>query len=221
MPTSEPAAIRSVAVWINVFVPFDLSGATVRMRRGPHAGRSALDVGSALLLTDQRSFSRDPRAASRMHSHVRIDLSAGEPVVTIRHRVDPATACHRRTGDVVGQSRPSGRGMTAQVTSRDPVVVSLDCVAGVPIPDVPPALRELAYRGTITYRLAERLLAVDLMVGMFPATEGYGSVNDGNGIVMFRQASLPVAAGDAPVGALRRIRSNFSDGDGSGFFPDV
>ncbi len=98
--------------------------------------------------------------------------------------------------------------MTARVMSRDPVVVSLDCAASCPGPGCPPALRELAYRGTITYRPADRALAVDLMVGLFPATEGYGAVNEGAGVILFRQASLPVAAGHAPVGALRRIRSH-------------
>jgi hypothetical protein len=208
-------------VWINVFIPFDLSGATVRVRRGPHAGKSAVDIGSTLLLTDQRAFSHDPRAASRMHSYVTIDLSAIEPVVTIAHRIGPATACHRRTGEVVGQSRPNGRGMTARVAERDPVVVSLDCATSVPIPDVPAALRELAYRGTITYRPADRALAVDLMVGLFPASEGYGSVNESAAAVVFRQVPLPMAAALAPVGARRRIRTAFTDGDGSGFFPEA
>ena len=221
MPTRGPAAVRSVAVWINVFIPFDLSGATVRVRRGPHAGKSAVDIGSTLLLTDQRAFSHDPRAPSRMHSYVKIDLSAIEPVVTIAHRIGAATACNRRTGEVVGRSRPNGRGMTAQVTERDPVVVSLDCATSLPIPDVPAALRELAYRGTITYRPAERALAVDLMVGLFPASEGYGSVNESTAAVVFRQVPLPIAAALAPVGAPRRIRTAFADGDGSGFFPEV
>jgi hypothetical protein len=221
MPTSGLAAVRSIAIWVNVFIPFDLSGSTVRVRRGPHAGKSALDIGSALLLTDQRAFSRNPDALSRMHSYVRLDVSAGEPVVTMRHRVDQAIACDRGTGEVVSRSRPSGRGMTARVVSRDPVVVSLDCATSFPVPGVPAALRELGYRGTITYRLAEWALAIDLMVGLFPATEGYGSVNEGNPAIIFRQASLPGPPARAPGGALRRIRATFVGRDGSGFFPDV
>jgi hypothetical protein len=86
---------------------------------------------------------------------------------------------------------------------------------------VPAALRELGYRGTITYRLAEWALAIDLMVGLFPATEGYGSVNEGNPAIIFRQASLPGPPARAPGGALRRIRATFVERDGSGFFPDV
>lgn len=219
--TSGPAAIRSLAVWINVFIPSDLPGATVRVRRGPHAGQSALDIGSALLLTDQRAFSRNPGAAARMHSYVRLDLSADEPAVTIGHRVDPAIACDRRTGTVVSRLRPSARTMIGRVVSRDPVVVTLDCAASCPVSGVPAGLRDLAYRGTITYRPADRALAVDLMVGLFPATEGYGAVDEGAGVILFRQAALPVAATHAPMGALRRIRASFADGDGSGFFPGV
>lgn len=204
-----------------MFIPFDPPGAIVRVPDGPHAGKAALDIGSALLLTDQRAFSRDPRAASRMHSYVRLDLSAGEPVVTIAHRVDRTIACDRRTGAVVSESRASGRGMTAQVVSRDPVVVSLDCATVCPVPGVPAALRELAYRGTVTYRSADRALAVDLMVALFPATEGYGVVNEGAGVILFRQAPLPIAATYTCLGALRRIRTSFATGDGSGFFPGV
>ena len=54
---------------------------------------------------------------------------------------------------------------------------------------------------------------------LFPAAEGYGSVNDGAGVIIFRQAPLPIAASDAPGGARRRIRTIFTDDDGSGFFP--
>ena len=219
MPTSGPAAPRSVVVWINVFIPFDLPGSTVRVPRGPYAGKSAVDLGSVLLLTDQRSFSRDPRAASRMHSSVRVDLGGSEPVVTIAHRVDSLTRCQRETGEVAGQLYASRRGMTARVVSREPVVVTVDCATSVPSRDIPAALRELGYRGTITYRPADRALSVDLTVGLFPATEGYGCVDDGNGVIVFRQAPLPIEPIRAPVGAHRRIRNTFADGDGSGFFP--
>lgn len=218
MRTGGPAAIRSVAVWVNVFIPFDVPGATVPVPDGPYAGQSALDVGAALLLTDQRPFSRDPRARSRMHSYVRLDLSASEPVVTIGHRVDPAITCDRLTGEVVRRSHPGDRGMTARVVSRDPVAISLDCATTSPDPGIPTALRELAYRGTITYLPADRALAVDLMVGLFPATEGYGAVNGGAGVILFRQAPLPLGATHVSPGARRRIRAAFAEGDGSGFF---
>lgn len=221
MRTSVPRAVRSVAVWLNVFIPFDVSGATVTVLDGPHAGKTALDLGSVLLLTDQRAFSRDLGAASRMHSHVGLDLSGSEPAVTIRHRADWAITCDRQTGEVVCRSRPSVRRMGAQVVSRDPVVVALDCATGCPCPGVPHALNELEYRGTISYRPATRELSVDLMVGLFPAAEGYGSVNDEAGAIIFRQAPLPIAASRAPGGARRRIRSAFADGDGTGFFPGV
>jgi hypothetical protein len=219
MRTSAPGAVGSIAVWLNVFIPFDLSGATVRVGRGPHAGKTALDIGSALLLTDQRAFSREPGATSRMQSHVSVDLSRSEPVVTITHRCDWTIVCDPRTGEVVCRSRPSARQMGAQVVSRDPVVVRLDCATDSPCSGAPPALNQFAYRGTITYRPAARDLSLDLMVGLFPAAEGYRSLNGGAGAIIFHQAPLPIAAADAPIGARRRIRTTFADGDGSGFFP--
>ena len=217
MRTTAPGALRSVEVWLNVFIPFDVPGPTVPVRRGPHAGKWALDIGSSVLLTDQRSFSRDPRAASRMHSRVAVDLAVDEPVVTIRHRGDWAITCDRDTGEVVCRSRPRLERMTARVASRTPVGVSLDCATTCPCPGAPPALDRLEYRGTIRYDPAGPVLSVDLMVGLFPAIEGYASVNGGAGVVMFHQAPLPIA-GSAAVGARRRIRTAFARGDGSGFF---
>ena len=218
MRTTAPGALRSVEVWLNVFVPFDVSGATVPVRRGPHAGKWALDIGSSVLLTDQRSFSRDRHAASRMHSRVAVDLAGGEPVVTISHRGDWVITCDRDTGEVVCRSRPRLGRMTARIVSRTPVVVSLDCATTCPCPGAPPALDRLEYRGTIRYDPAGPVLSVDLMVGLFPAIEGYASVNGGAGAIVFHQAPLPIAESSAPVGARRRIRTSFSRGDGSGFF---
>ena len=219
MRTRVPAAVRSVAVWLNVFIPAHVLGATVTVHGGPYAGRTALDLGSVLLLTDQRAFSRDPGAASRMHSHVAIEVSGREPVVTIRHRADRAITCDRSTGEEICRARTSVRRMGARVVSRDPMVVTLDCATSCPCPGVPHGLATLEYRGTITYRPALRALSVDLMVGQFPATEGYASVNDEAGAILFRQAPLPIEVSRAPGGAHRRIRSAFTDGDSSGFFP--
>jgi hypothetical protein len=82
-----PLVIRSVAVWLNVFIPWDVSGMTLTVPAGPHTGKTALD-GAALLLTDQRAFSNDRWANSRMHSCVTIDVAGREPAVTVTHRCD-------------------------------------------------------------------------------------------------------------------------------------
>src|SRR5713226_6722888 len=130
MRTSIPVAVHTVAFWLNVFIPFDIAGMAVTVPAGPHAGKMALDGGSTLMLTDQRAFSKDPRASSRMHSHVKLDLFGREPTVTVSHRSDWTITCDRERGDVVCRSRSSTRRMAAQVVSSDPVVVSLDCATG-------------------------------------------------------------------------------------------
>jgi len=221
MRTSSPVAVRSIAIWLNVFVPFDINGAVVTVPAGPHAGKTAVDLGSALLLTDQRAFSTDPRATSRMQSYAKIDLGEGEPIVSVTHRSDWAVVCDRERGEVVCRSRAGTRRMVARIVSTDPVVISLDCATSAPCPGAPPSLDEFEYRGTITYRPGARELSLDLMVALCPATEGYGAVNDGPGIILFRQAPLPTAAWQAPRGARRRIHTVLADRDGGGFLAGV
>jgi hypothetical protein len=83
-------------------------------------------------------------------------------------------------------------------------------------------LQELEYRGMIMYRPAARELSIDLMVGLFTASEGCGSVNGAVGTIMFRQAPLPsIAASHAARGVHRRIRTVLADhgGDGDEFPP--
>ena len=203
--------VQSVAVWLNVFIPWDISGMTVSVPAGPHAGKTALD-GTALLLTDQRAFSNDPRANSRMHSYVTIDLAGSEPAVMATHRCDWAIMCDREHGEVACRARAHTRRMTASLASVDPVLVRLECVATHPCLGVLPALEELEYRGTVTYRPDVGALAIDLMVGLFPAFEGYASINEGPAIVLFRQAPpAGIATSPSARAARRRIRTVVDD----------
>jgi hypothetical protein len=213
-----PAVIQSVAFWLNVFIPWDISGMTVTVPDGPHAGKTALD-GPALLLTDQRAFSNDPQARSRMHSCVTIDLARIEPAVTVTHRCDSTITCDREQGEVICQARAHTRRMTASVVSVDPVVVRLECAASHPCPGALPALEDLEYRGTVVYRPEIRELFIDLMIGLFPAFEGYAAIDGRRGTILFRQAPPPgIAASYAVRGAGRRIRTLVDDRDGDGVF---
>src|SRR5205807_8447836 len=100
------------------------------------------------------------------------------------------------------------RRMTASFVSVDPVLVRLECAASHPCPGVLPALEELEFRGTVVYRPNLGELSIDLMVGLFPAFEGYGAINDGPATILFRQAPpAGIAASPAARGAHRRIRT--------------
>jgi hypothetical protein len=199
--------VRSVAVWVNVFIPRDISGMTVTVPSGRHAGKTALD-GTTLLLTDQRAFSNNSQASSRMHSYVTIDLAGREPAVTATHRCDWATACDPENGEVVCRARADTRRMSASVVSLDPVEVRLECAARHPCSGALSALDELAYRGMVQYRPDSRALSLELMVGLFPASEGYGSINGGPAILLFRQAPpAGIAASPWANAARRRIHT--------------
>jgi len=200
-------AVQFVAVWLNVFIPWDIPGITVRVPSGPHAGKTALDA-HTLLLTDQRAFSDDPRASSRMHSCVTIDLAGSEPAVAATHRCDWMITCDRERGKVTCRARASTEQMVASVVSLDPVVVRLGCATRHPCPAPLPALEELAYRGTVILRPNIRELSIDFMVGLFPAFEGYAAIDGRRATILFRQAPpAGIVTSHAARGAQRRIRT--------------
>jgi hypothetical protein len=143
-----------------------------------------------------------------MHSCVTLDLAASEPAISVTHRCDWAITCDREGGAVICRAQADTRRMTASVVSVDPLLVQLECASTHPCPGVVPALQELEYRGTLTYRAARQELFVDFMVGLFPAFEGYVSINDGSATILFRQAPPPgIAASSSARGARRRIRT--------------
>ncbi len=84
--------VSSMSFWLNAFIPRDIFGATTMLREGEYKGLTALSA-APCYLTDQRNFSNDLRASSRMHSLVKVDLTASEPVLTQHHRCDDLIEC--------------------------------------------------------------------------------------------------------------------------------
>lgn len=214
-----PIAIDVITVWINAFLPRDITGLTTTLRDGPCAGKTAVE-GPAFYVTDQRGFSTERRAACRMHSCVTVDFRAAVPLVGQAHRCDPTVMCARGAEAAPRGARASTARMTGVVASLAPLVrVRLDAVASHPFAALTPAGADIAYHGDIVVDAAARAVRVDLMVQLFPAFEGYASINDGPAGVLFRQAPVPGASQlRLPPGAHRRIRSTLHDGDGDGRF---
>ena len=210
--------IESVTFWLNAFVPRNVSGMTVTLPAGPHAGKTAID-GPVRVLTDQRAFSHDPDASSSMQTRVSIGLQGPEPTVTIAHRTGWAVTCNREDGEVVCRARAGTRGMTASVLSLSPVTVQIACAARHPCPDAPPGLEEIQFRGTLVYDPDRRELAVDIFVPSFPAFEAYGAINDSVPTVLFHHAP-PAGIALSPVAhrAMRRLRTTVDDREGNGRF---
>jgi hypothetical protein len=214
-----PIAIDVITVWINAFLPRDIAGLTTTLRDGPCAGKTAVE-GPAFYVTDQRGFSTERRAAARMHSCVTIDFRASAPVVGQAHRCDPTVMCGRPPEAAPRVARASTARMRGVVASIEPLVeVRLDALVGHPFAALTPVGADIAYHGDIVVDRAARAVRVDLMVQLFPAFEGYASINDGPPGVLFRQAPVP-GAGQLrlPPGAHRRTRSSLQDADGDGVF---
>ena len=93
-----------MSFWLNTFIPRDIFGATTMLREGEYRGLTVLSA-APCYLTDQRNFSNDLRASSRMHSLVKVDLTASEPVLTQHHRCDDLIECDPVSGEVLRKRR--------------------------------------------------------------------------------------------------------------------
>jgi hypothetical protein len=94
---AKAVAIKSVKFWINAFIPKIIPGYTrpvpgnpmLTMIPGP-----VLVTGSDCYYTDQRDFSNEIHASSRMHSEGRVEFrSSRDPVMTQWHNCDTTTEC--------------------------------------------------------------------------------------------------------------------------------
>ncbi len=200
--------IESISFWLNAFIPRDIAGYTAILRKGPYKGLTVL-TGSTCCLTDQRNFSNDIRAASRMHSAFRVD-SSDPPVLTQSHRCDAAIECDIEDGEVVREQEASTLDMKFVLTAVEPsIAIRMDCRAANPCAPAAP-FGDIEYKGTIEINAAERSIAIDIMICLFPAFEAYAAINDGAAAILFRHAPpAGILALRLPPGANRRIRCQF------------
>jgi hypothetical protein len=210
--------IRSVTIWVNAFLPRDIAGRTTTLLDGPCAGKTAI-VGPAYDLTDQRGFSRAREASSRMHSCFAVDFTASTPTVAQVHRCDPTVMCEPGA-PVPRRARASVSRMAGVVSSVTPLLaIRLDAVTAHPFPGLASIHGDIAYRGDIAIDPATRTIAVDLMVQLFPAFEGYASIDDGSPAILFHHAPPPgVTEMHLLAVPQRRIRCALRDSDGDGVF---
>jgi hypothetical protein len=103
--------------WINAFIPGVVAGYTQDITTGTHGGKSAIPLpGIARLhpgntlkpanvgyLTDQRSFSNNPTASTRMRSIATVDLRPGSCMpMTATHETSGTTEVNIKTGAQLG-----------------------------------------------------------------------------------------------------------------------
>ena len=182
------------------------------LREGEYKGLTALS-GRLCYLTDQRNFSNDLRASSRMHSLVKVDLTASEPVLTQHHRCDYLIECDLLSGEVLNKQRVGASKMTFSLEATTPtILIQMDCRYGDSIPRVGHGIGETEYKGTIEIDPAARSIDLDMMICLFPAFEGYAAINNGPGTILFRHAPpAGILSLGPPRGAKRRIRARLDD----------
>jgi hypothetical protein len=207
---SIPAS--SIGFWLNVFIPRDIFGATTMLRRGEYKGLMALSK-PPCYLTDQRNFSNESRASSRMHSFVKVDLTTSTPVLTQQHRSDDLIECDPVSGEVMNKRRVSTSKMTFSLESTTPtIVIQMDCRYGESVRRAGHGINDIEYKGAIEIDPTARSIDIDLMICLFPAFEGYVVIDDGPETVLFRHAPpAGILSLGPPPGAKRRIRARLDD----------
>jgi ankyrin repeat protein/subtilisin family serine protease/outer membrane protein OmpA-like peptidoglycan-associated protein len=109
-PRPFPKRCGTLTVWINAFIPHDVSGYTFTVPAGPHSGKTAIPCPPIALpanphclsrgyLTDQRDFSDLPSAGVRMRSIAEIAL-APPRLVDVKHVTSGTTEFDKTTGAV-------------------------------------------------------------------------------------------------------------------------
>jgi hypothetical protein len=203
--------LQSVTFWLNAFIPRDIFGATMSVRDGDFRGLTALSR-PPCYLTDQRNFSNDLRAASRMHSMAKVNLTGAQPALTQWHRCDDLVEC-----DAGGAVLYRGQGSTSNMRfsmafSESTILLQMDCRYADLMGPPAHGIGEIEYKGTIEINPVARTIDVDLMICLFPAFEAYASIDDGPAMILFRHAPpTGILNLGPPPGAKRRIRSRFDD----------
>jgi hypothetical protein len=207
-----PILIHAISFWLNTFIPRDIIGATTMLRGGEYKGLMALSK-PPCYLTDQRNFSNDLRASSRMHSFVKVNLTNLQSALIQQHRCDDLIECDLVSGEVMNKRRVSTSKMTFSLEATTPtILIQMDCRYGESVRRAGHGINDIEYKGTIEVDPTARSIDIDLMICLFPAFEGYAAIDDGPGTVLFRHSPpAGILSLGPPQGARRRIRSRLDD----------
>jgi hypothetical protein len=146
---------------------------------------------SDCFLTDNRTFSPQIDASSRMHSEIEISISGGSTsggtaaqITRQQHRSDKTTEIDCEDGDIEG----TAHGNTSRMrfsnlrSTGSKFQVSIEGAANHPLVTDSP---DIDYKGEFIVDLASRTITFDGYVDEFPAFEAYASINNGSAIQIF------------------------------------
>ena len=241
--------IRSVKFWVNAFIPRNVPGYTMTVPAGPHLGKTMIpgpqSVGvptiqltpywfphigktwvgvSDCYLTDQREFSNDIHAKSRIHSEFRLDVTGPVPTLTQWHNCDYTTECDCEDGDVEchEQGKTSRCLYTlapASMSGPGPYTIKVKCAASNPCAPTSRLFGDIDFEGSVVVDIASRSIAFDLLIDQFPAFEAYATLNDGAGVTMLRESPpFGNTVMNLPGGANRPYSRKLEDQDGDAIF---
>lgn len=239
-----PVAINSIKFWINAFIPATVKGYTLAVPG--HTGLTMIPgptSASDCYHTDQRDFSNNIHASSRMHSEATVQFGpGGAPKLTQWHNCDETVECDCEDGDEECRQRGNTSGMSFTLapvllsTPKSPsplfpapvmpgtpaagvVVVQVKCAAHNPCAPSSALVGDIDCKGTVTIDVGSRSIECDLMIDEFPAFEAYATINGGAGVKLFR---VPPPGGNTvmnlPGPPTRRVHCKLRDANGDGVF---
>lgn len=234
--------INSIKFWINAFIPLTVTGYTKSIPGLP--GQTMIPGPGVNPLsdcyhTDQRGFSNNIHASSRMHSEAKIDFSGGSPTFTQWHNCDETIECDCEDG--AEECRKKGAINNMKITMLPPissptpsfgafpspvmpvssplVTLQIKCAANNPCAPSSTLGGDIDFEGKVMIDRNARRIECDLKIDAFPAFEAYATINDGAGVMMFQIA--PPAGNtvmNLPGAASRAVQIRLEDANSDGAF---
>jgi Protein of unknown function (DUF3238) len=187
-------------IWVNAFIPGSLLNYAQLIPAGPHKGKTAIPLpGTAYVvnwatsaigyLTDQRSFSPDKAASSRMHSTITMQLDP-PTLIASAHTTSGTTEVRPATGEVTAikkadMSKCAFANFIVSGTTPKIIKVNLKAAACDPLVHLS---ADIDYEGQFTITVSgpgHVNVAFDGKIDAFPAFECYAQL-DGTTKPLFR-----------------------------------
>jgi hypothetical protein len=185
-----PQPIKTVKVWLNAFIPSNVSGVTIPVPSGGDRTMLAGPPTTGCFLTDNRTYSENIHASSRMHSELTVDV-AGPTKGLEWHNCDPTHQLHCASGAprAVGHGRTNRmRFMNLRGSASSTIKFDLRAAANNPLVSGSP---DIDYEGVFTIDVPRRRLSFDGKVDAFPAFEMYASINNTKALTLLRLSPEP------------------------------
>ena len=187
-------------VWVNSFIPGDISWLTKKVPAGPHKDETMIPGPTPVndcFLTDQRDFVSDKtNVSSRMHSYFELQIIFGTPKLTQKHRCDPTVEVDCEDGDVECNKSASTNRMNFKLKNSAitgaKLEIEMECAANNPCFTGSP---DIDIKGTFVIDFNAKKLRFDGKVEDFPAFEAYAIIDNGSINELF---TLPPKQGSGP-----------------------